>query len=222
MISDRPFNDERPVYATGVVLAAGAGTRLGHGPKALLQHHGQPLVEIVAANLLSGGCHEVLIIVGAKAHLVEASANLAPYRTIVNNDWQTGMGSSFLAGAHAASVSDHIVVALVDQPGLTTEVVRRLLKFHKPGRITSAAYRDPREPDILRRGHPMVIDVSLREQVAATVTGDAGARDFLRNNPWLVDLIDCSDQSTGEDVDTPEQMYRLLSGTQNHADIDEQ
>lgn len=68
----------------------------------------------------------------------------------------------------------------------------------------------------------MVIDVSLREQVAATVTGDAGARDFLRNNPWLVDLIDCSDQSTGEDVDTPEQMYRLLSGTQNHADIDEQ
>ncbi|MBP2396878.1 nicotine blue oxidoreductase [Paenarthrobacter nicotinovorans] len=56
----------------------------------------------------------------------------------------------------------------------------------------------------------MVIDAGLRPAVASTVSGDAGARVFLRQKPWLVDLIDCSDESTGEDVDTVEQMYRLL------------
>ena len=39
--------------------------------------------------------------------------------------------------------------------------------------------------------------------------GDAGARAFLRSHPELVDEVDCSDLSSGLDVDTPEQLYLL-------------
>jgi nicotine blue oxidoreductase len=212
--------------ATGVVLAAGAGTRLGLGPKALLPYRGRPLVEFVAGNLLDGGCREVVVVLGAGAPHVAATAELDRYRVAVNPDWRTGMGSSFLLADQTADPADHLLIALVDQPGVTRVTVGRLLASHKPGRITAAAYRRREASDggqppgreagqqtgqqhRLLRGHPLLIDASLREAVSATVTGDAGARGFLQAHPDLVDEVDCSDQSTGEDIDTPDQL-RLL------------
>ena len=216
---------------TGVVLAAGAGTRLGLGPKALLPYRGRPLVESVANTLLDGGCREVVVVLGAGASEVQSVAGLDRFRVVKNPEWQTGMGSSFLLGNRAADPGSHVLIALVDQPGLTRETVARLLARHRTGRITAAAYRrafaegaltdhsgrkdnsaghgDNRQAGQLRRGHPLLIDASLREAVCATVTGDAGARGFLRSHPDLVDEVDCSDQSTGEDVDTPDQLGLL-------------
>ena len=202
------------VMTTGVVLAAGAGTRLGLGPKALLPYRGRPLVEHIAGNLFDGGCREVVVVLGAGAPEVAATAELGRYRIAVNPNWRSGMGSSFLLGGQAADPEDHLLVALVDQPGLTRATVGRLLAAHRPGRITAAAYRrreasDGGLPPKLHRGHPLLIDASLRDAVSATVTGDAGARGFLQAHPDLVDEVDCSDQSTGEDVDTPDQLGLL-------------
>ncbi|GAA3300039.1 nicotine blue oxidoreductase [Glutamicibacter nicotianae] len=199
-----------PQRATGVLLAAGAGTRLGLGPKALLIHQGRPLVETIAASLFEGGCHDVVIVLGAGASMVMDKAKLDPYRIVVNDNWASGMGSSYLVGAAAASPRNDLMLALVDQPGLNARIVSRLLMTHRPGRITSAAYAHPDQQGTLRRGHPLIIDAKLRDAVSSTVSGDAGARAFLRDNPRLVDQIDCSDQSTGEDIDTVEQMRRLL------------
>ena len=198
---------------TAIVLAAGAGTRLGKGPKALLPFRGRPLVESIAGALLDGGCREVVVVLGSGAPDVTAIAELDRYKTVVNKDWQSGMGSSFLLGNATADPQDHLLIALVDQPGLTLRTVGRLLAAHRPGRITAASYgdggADSSATGTVRRGHPLLIDVGLRSAVAETVTGDAGARGFLQSHPELVDEVDCSDQSTGEDVDTPEQLYLL-------------
>ena len=194
---------------TAVVLAAGAGRRLGKGPKALLPYRGRPLVESIAGALLDGGCREVVVVLGAGAPDVAAVAELDRYRTVVNNGWQSGMGSSFLLGNAAADPQDHLLIALVDQPGLTLRTVGRLLAAHRPGRITAAAYGDGGADGTVRRGHPLLIDVELRDAVAGTVAGDAGARGFLQAHPELVDEVDCSDQSTGADIDTPEHLHLL-------------
>jgi nicotine blue oxidoreductase len=202
------------VRTTGIVLAAGAGTRLGKGPKALLPYRGRPLVESVAGALLDGGCREVVVVLGAGAPDVAAHAELDRYRTVVNHEWQSGMGSSLLLGNASADPRDHLMVALVDQPGVTSRVVVRLLAAHRPGRVTAAAYDGGAAATEgaggrFRRGHPLVIDAGLRQAMAVTVTGDAGARGFLRAHPELVDEVDCSDLSGGLDVDTPEQLYLL-------------
>jgi nicotine blue oxidoreductase len=199
---------------TGVVLAAGAGTRLGRGPKALLPYRGRPLIESVAAALLDGGCREVVVVLGAGAVDVRAAARLDCCRTVVNPGWQSGMGSSLLLGNATADSRDHLMVALVDQPGVTAATVRRLLAAHRPGRVAAAAYDGGAAATEgrgggLRRGHPLVIDAALRQAVADTVTGDAGARAFLRTHPELVDEVDCSDLSSGLDVDAPEHLYLL-------------
>lgn len=141
------------------------------GPKALLPYRGRPLVESVAGALLDGGCREVIVVLGAGAATVRANANLERFLTVVDPMWQSGMGSSYLLGSSEADPADHLLMALVDQPGLTPETVARLLSAHRQGRITAAAYGEGLSGEI-RRGHPLLIDVGLREAVSRTVTGD--------------------------------------------------
>ena len=197
---------------TAVLLAAGAGSRLGRGPKALLPFRGRTLVEVLAEVLLDGGCREVVIVLGAAADSVRAGTDLSRHTVVENPGWAGGMGSSFRQGLSSARAGDHVLVALVDQPGLTPESVTRLLRAHRPGRVTAAAYRD--EEGKLRRGHPLLLDSSLRAEAAESAAGDAGARYFLHAHPELIDLVDCTNpsggnQSGGEDIDTPDQLHLL-------------
>jgi nicotine blue oxidoreductase len=201
------MGDFQEPRTTAVLLSAGSGSRLGLGPKALLPFRGRTLVEVLAGVLLDGGCRDVVVVLGADAVRVAANADLAAYTVVQNPDWQTGMGGSFRLGMAAATTRDHVLIALVDQPGLTAEIVARLLTHHRPGRVTAAAYRGA--DGILRRGHPLLLDATLRAQAAESATGDAGARLFLQQHPELVDLVDCGDQAGGEDLDTSDQL-RLL------------
>lgn len=197
---------------TAVLLAAGAGTRLGRGPKALLPFRDRTLVEVLADVLSDGGCREVVVVLGAGAPAVRASTDLRRHAVVDNAEWPSGMGSSLKLGLATARPGDHVLVALVDQPGLTPDTVARLLQAHRPGRVTAAAYPDASGG--LRRGHPLLLDASLRAEAAASATGDAGARHFLRARPELIDLVDCtpppgSGQPGGEDLDTPDQLHLL-------------
>ncbi|WP_426996968.1 nicotine blue oxidoreductase [Pseudarthrobacter sp. N5] len=192
---------------TAVLLAAGAGTRLGRGPKALLPFRNRTLVEVLAGELLEGGCRDVVIVIGAEAATVRASVDLRRYTVVENLDWAAGMGGSFRLGLATAEPGDDVLVALVDQPGLTPATVARLLKNHSRGRITAAAYPDA--AGMLKRGHPLLLDTSLRRPAAESATGDAGARLYLQTHPELIDLVDCGDLSGGEDLDTPDQLHLL-------------
>ena len=77
---------------TAVLLAAGAGTRLGLGPKALLPFRGRTLVEVLADVLLAGGCREVVVVLGADAARVRAATDLGRHRVIDNPDWASRDG----------------------------------------------------------------------------------------------------------------------------------
>ena len=205
------MSEFRTSNVTAVLLAAGAGTRLGLGPKALLPFRGRTLVEVLAEVLLNGGCSEVVAVLGAEAEQVLASTSLGRaeqrgVRAVVNPEWNSGMAGSFLLGVEKASPGDHILVTLVDQPGLTADLVRRLLAAHLPGRATAAGYRGVSGK--LRRGHPLLLDASLRAPASETAAGDSGVRLFLQANPELVDLVDCGYEG-GEDIDTRDLMHLL-------------
>ncbi|WP_028265412.1 nicotine blue oxidoreductase [Arthrobacter sp. MA-N2] len=213
------MNVTSPASTTGVLLAGGAGTRLGLGPKALLPYRGHTLVEVLAKTLLDGGCHEVVVVLGAGAEEVRRATDLAKYLVVDNPEWASGMAGSFRTGLAAAADGHNVLVALVDQPGVTPAVVARLLAAHRPGRVTAAGYPEAGAAESafesghtakLRRGHPLIIDAALRAEVAGSAVGDAGARRFLTAHPGLVDVVDCSDLADGADVDTKDQL-RLLS-----------
>jgi nicotine blue oxidoreductase len=191
--------------AVAVLLAAGAGTRLGRGPKAVLPHRGRPLVEHVAQVLLDGGCDVVVVVLGAGAERVRVEASLDDQRVRVvdNPDWASGMASSLRAGVTAALAldPDRVVVAHVDQPGVVLDDVARLLGAHHPGRVAASRWTAAAGPDDRPRwAHPLVLDAALAAPAAASAHGDHGARDFLRTHADLVDVVD--HPGDGRDLDT--------------------
>lgn len=201
---------------TAVLLAAGAGTRLARGPKALLPFRGSTLAEHAAAVLRDGGCAETVVVTGAGgpevAALQKPGTALAGCRLVANEDWAAGMGGSFRLGVAAAAAGNNVLVALVDQPGVTAELVARLIAAHRRRRVTAAGYQaaaKASERPGLHRGHPIIFDPALAAQAAATSSGDAGAREFLRAHQDLVDLVDCSDLFDGADVDTAADLHLL-------------
>ncbi|MHA7271396.1 nucleotidyltransferase family protein [Arthrobacter sp. HLT1-20] len=196
---------------TAVLLAAGAGTRLGRGPKALLPFRGTTLVNHAATSLLRGGCSEVVVVIGAGAADVRATPMPPGCRFVENPRWRDGMSSSFAAGIAAAG-QGQVLVALVDQPGINLGMIEILLALHRPGRITAAAFRSPHvEPGkgALRRGHPVLFSAEHTAAAAALAAGDSGARAYLAAHAEAVDLVDFSRFSNGADVDTPADLHLL-------------
>lgn len=192
----------------GLVLAAGAGTRLGHGPKALLPTRGATLVEHIAGALLCGGCSEVVVVTGAGAERVSAALEGLPgAQPREHPRWREGMGSSLRAGLAAIGPGRDVLVTPVDRPGMNPEEVARVIAAHRRGEITAAAHREP--SGRLRRGHPVLFDARWTAAAAHVAHEDVGARDLLRARPDIVQLVDCTDLEDGADLDVPEALWRL-------------
>jgi nicotine blue oxidoreductase len=178
----------------GVLLAAGQGSRFGR-PKALVELDGQTLAERGIGMLRAGGTDPVLLVTGA------AEVELGPdhrVRTVYNDEWRSGMGSSLRTALRALTDPDvgAAVVALADQPLVGAEAVSRLIAAYQAGVSVAVAAYDgrPRNPVLLAREH--------WPEVMAMATGDQGARAFLRACPDLVTLVECGDTGRPDDIDT--------------------
>ncbi|MHB1596055.1 MAG: nucleotidyltransferase family protein [Streptosporangiaceae bacterium] len=181
----------------GLLLAAGTGSRLGR-PKALVEVGGRSLAERGIALLRDGGAEPVVLVTGA------AAVNLPGVITVHNPDWRSGMGSSLRAGlATLPDDCEAAVVALVDQPLIGSEAVRRLIAAFRGGASVAVACYDgqPRNPVLIARRHWAA--------VAEAARGDTGARPFLRANPGLVTPVECGDTGRPDDVDTGEDLLRI-------------
>ncbi|WP_049571206.1 nucleotidyltransferase family protein [Nonomuraea sp. SBT364] len=176
----------------GLLLAAGQGARLGR-PKALLELAGERLVDRGVRLLEEGGCHPVVVVLGAATPQVRRAV------TVRNPDWASGMGSSLRTGLAALPAeAEAVVIALVDQPFVRPEAVRALIGSGAP--VAAATYAG-------RRRNPVLIGRPHFAEVAALARGDVGARPFLKANPGLVTEVPCPGDPA--DIDTPEDL-RLL------------
>ncbi len=239
-----PAPDE-PVV--GLLLAAGAGTRMGM-PKALVvdEETGEPWLRRAVRTLQSGGCAQLVVVLGAEAQRAAAllgpqpqpSTPAAPWpaetggttassdsaapgptspaeqsddaagptghvHVVVAEDWATGQAASLRAGIHAAQGlgAAAVLVTLVDLPHLAPRAVARLLgaatrtgpDVAGPAALRQAAYDG-------RPGHPVVVGAAHFDALLAGLSGDTGARPYLRAHG--VELVDCTDLGGGDDVDT--------------------
>jgi molybdenum cofactor cytidylyltransferase len=117
---------------TGVVLAAGASTRMGEH-KLLLPLGGDPLVRRVARAVVDAGFDDVLVVAGHEHAKVVAAVEGIGIRHVVNADYATGMGSSFRTAVAALGDTEAAMFALADQPLLTANEYRRLLDAYRSG-----------------------------------------------------------------------------------------
>lgn len=178
----------------GLLLAAGAGTRMG-GPKALVHEDGRSWLRAGVELLADGGCESVTVVLGAQAPLARELVEDLDVSVVVAEDWSAGMSASLRAGLVGLGRGDAeaALVSLVDLPDLNAEVVRRVVSAGTDsGALVRATYQGV-------PGHPVLLGREHWPGVVVTATGDHGARDYLAAHG--VTLVECGDLATGEDVD---------------------
>ena len=182
---------------SAVILAAGAGTRLGGVAKALL---GEPtFLSKILATAREVGLVDAVVVVGpphgeaVAAHAIELGA-----RVVENPAPERGMASSVALGFAALLDGNGPGVEAawlwpVDHPDVATSTLRALID-------NLGAHAAARPVVELRGGHPPLIARSLFPALAACSTLEGGARTVLA----AADTIDVplDDKGCLRDIDT--------------------
>jgi 2-haloacid dehalogenase len=189
---------------SGVILAAGTSSRLGR-PKQLLELDGRPLLQFAIDAAAGAGLDEVVVVLGHEAERVSTALSLPPgTRVVVNRDYAQGQSSSLRTGLDALSgESEAAVILLGDQPGLTSDQIRRTVTSFRLG---SAPVVRARYGDV--PGHPVVV---ARPEWDAwrSLSGDAGARLLIESNAERVDEVDLGPAAI-VDIDTQSDYDNLI------------
>jgi molybdenum cofactor cytidylyltransferase len=110
----------------GIVLAAGASTRMG-ADKLLLVVGGEPLLRRSVRVALAGGLDPVIVVLGPGAAAPRNAIDGLPCTVAVNLDPARGLGSSLAAGmAVVPPDAAAAVVTLPDMPRVTAEMISAL------------------------------------------------------------------------------------------------
>ena len=190
--------------------------------KALLPHpdgSGRTLVRAAAETLLAAGLSPLIVVLGHARREIAPELQGLPVRAVPNPAHQRGMLSSLQVGIRALAPERHIfwaVVAPLDQPFLSADLIRRLVATAAGPRRPPAAVV-PATPAMQRRetwGLPVVLRRRLFPEVlelsgtrAAEGEGrDRGAgRVVARHRPEVVvipaserELLDLDDWASYE------------------------
>lgn len=214
----------------GVLLAAGASTRMG-AAKATVKWKGRSFLAH-GVGALWAACDVAIVVLGSGARAVRAAAEEEfaalvesgalsdmvhrkgsrglEVHFVVNAGWKKGMLSSAQAGlAEALRVGgDAVVVLPVDHPEVAPATVAHLGETMAEalgafGRRERAAFPYalvPRHKG--RRGHPLVVSRAL----AGAIARDRAARDLadaVRRHARLVGYLDVADAGVVKNRNTP-------------------
>ena len=192
------------VRVTAVILAAGAGRRIG-GPKALLPIGVSTFLAHVARTLDRPGVTRMVAVLGHAARQVEAAAGLPGAVTVVVNPRpDEGMLGSVIAGLDAAEAggADAVLLHPVDHPLVSPATVDAVVAALEAGAVVAVPAHQG------RRGHPggfaRAAWAALRQAPAAR-----GARAVLADHPeWIVHVA--GDEGCVAGIDTAEDYERLI------------
>jgi molybdenum cofactor cytidylyltransferase len=193
-----------PIVA--ILLAGGRGARYAlekPGANKLLETlpDGGVIIERALAPYLAAVDEIIAVVPRADAEITH-HLRRSFVRVVVAPDAALGMGHTLAAGAREAlyrfpSLAG-VVVGLADMPWLRAETVARVVQsMREAGEYDAVRVRHEG-----RFGHP--VGFSAPQVLAlTTLTGDAGARDRLRDPALRVRYVDVPDAGCLTDVDRP-------------------
>ncbi len=186
-----------------IVLAAGASQRLGQ-PKQLVRFQKETLVDRAIRLAQQAGASPRIVVLGAQADAIRATALLDGVTVLVNMDWAEGMASSIRCGMEALvrmePTAQGVLLLACDQPTLTSAHLQTLIaSCCSTGKIAASFYAG-------RTGIPAAFPASVFP-VLQQLMGDAGARTLLRGKTEQVMPVPFSGGEA--DVDMPEDLAKL-------------
>ncbi len=187
----------------GIVLAAGASSRLG-SPKQLLRANNETLLGKVTQILHSVCQTPPLVVLGAHwREITDSLGNALPF-VCVNDNWQSGMGSGLTQALNALpNHTDGALIAVCDQPAIPKSHYERL-----HAEFCQAPTRGVATIAANTRMVPAVLPRAAFAEVANN--SQTGARRWLRESADITE-IDCA--AAGRDIDTIKDWQEWLKTT---------
>lgn len=183
---------------TAIVLAGGAGRRIGQ-PKALLRTaQGETFLHRLAA-LFTALCDPVIVVLGHQPDLVRR-ATTVPVIFALNPDPDRGQLSSLQAGLALADPSQPLLFHPVDTPLIASTTIQMIRDT--PGDLVIPRYQG-------KRGHPVKIAPRLA-QALRDLPADSQARTVLRAHYPEAVFVDAGDPAVTADIDTPEDLAQWI------------
>jgi molybdenum cofactor cytidylyltransferase len=184
---------------SGVVLAAGTGSRFG-GTKQIALVEGKPLAQHAIDALAEADVGEIVVVTGHDAIAVASALRLPGNARIEwNKAYRDGQATSLAAALHVVDDdSEAAVILMADQPGITADVIRSLVTRFRASRkqVIRAMFEDGPGPSLLSR------EIYAE---AGHLHGDVGARILIASHPEWVEEVQV-DGPAPRDVDTPEDL----------------
>lgn len=190
---------------TGVViLAAGASRRLGT-PKQQVRFRQQSLLQRIIHTAQQTTAHPVVVVLGAFADIILPDMQDNEATTVINPNWESGMGSSIQTGIREIIRIDdnvsNILILLCDQPFITPALLESLMAAHHRQNkgITACTYGTA-------TGTPVIFNRQYFPALLA-LTGQEGAKKIILQHQDDVATIPFPDGII--DIDTPEDLEKL-------------
>jgi molybdenum cofactor cytidylyltransferase len=147
-----------------------------------------------------------VVVTGYRHREVGGAVANRPVRVVYNEDYEFGMSTSIKRGvASVSSEADACLIALVDQPQISSSTIDRLIEVY-----------EDRHPLIVvpasngKRGHPIILNLSLRREIEA-MDVTQGLRQVVRAHPREVLQVELATEEVLFDCDYPEDYRRLFS-----------
>jgi len=197
------MSGERTGSIAGVVLAAGASTRLGRN-KLFIELAGESLLRRAVRHASAARLDPVFVVLGHEADLArEALADLHVV-PILNADYMRGVNTSLRAGITAASQSPSIaaVVMLADMPFVTDSMIATLVDRYRASDapLIVSDYGGVNAP-------PMLYDRSLFRELVSMEGEGCGRQVVKRHRDEAVTVSWPSDALA--DIDVPDDVERI-------------
>ena len=187
----------------GLLLAAGASTRMGRPKQLLRVEGGKTLLDRLIDESLSSDLDLVVLVLGSRCQEIKEALQVEKshpkLRIIENKKYPEGISSSIRAGLSIVEDSyDHVMVLLGDMPYITTPVINLLLHHYLGSLLPLGALKTRKG-----RSHPVIIGRVFYPEIHR-LTGDTGARDLFTRHSDQVLLLEAGDEYEDMDIDTKE------------------
>jgi len=198
---------------SAIIMASGKSERMGTN-KLLLEYRGMTFIENTLKKVLNENFYELAIITCDKEvkkkcqnYIKKLEEDKKNIYLVDNKKSEKGQSESIKIGLKTLGKCDGYMFFSCDQPFLTSDTIKKILKNFKLEGITIPEYNG-------KKSLPVIFGENFKNELLK-LEGDTGGKTVISNHPDKIRIVEIENSDEGRDIDTKEDYEMLKKGEQN-------